>query len=327
MPPPQSTNKNSDCEASDNSCASSQSSKRKGDPITPPPQKTRHGKSAKSAKATKKIMPPEDQLTQTKLDNLIAQVTHTSQQNTIIMESLQRQNESLEALKADVAAIKTSRNADAKKLAKVDKELNQLKSKVESLAAENNQLHQHALERDIVVFGLPPLRRDQLPELVSSLATHTNTQLSPADFSHIYCTTRRDKTKSTLHARFHCNQKKTEFLNSIKEKKKNNIPILLEDLLQLGPNDPRRGSEIVAKPKLTAANQQIFNEARKHKDKFKFVWQSEGRLLIRQSEASPIMEIVSMNQLMELLNPTQRNRTRSEDDDGDNDSEQISNHD
>lgn len=55
-------------------------------------------------------MSTEDQQIQSKLDYLLKQIAHTSQQNKTIMQSLQRQNESLEALKADIVTIKKSRD-------------------------------------------------------------------------------------------------------------------------------------------------------------------------------------------------------------------------
>lgn len=235
-----------------------------------------------------------------KVDKLLSQ-------NEIIITSTNETNDAIKTLQDDVSAIKVSQAENSVKFNKIDTEIATLKSDIISLSVENNKLRQQSLSNEIIIFGLPAVEPIHMQELIASLSKATALIITRNDFVHIYCIKQRNGQKSTLHAKFYSQQQKDIFVQRLRDRKKANNPLLIDEMMQLNPNDPRRGTEIFVRTKLTTTNRDIIKEARNHKTKFKFVWEKDGRILIKQTETSPILEILSMQQLMELLNPRSSN--------------------
>lgn len=286
-------NTRKDSEGSESSCNSNTSSKRIREDSEYTENIAAKRQQLKSKRQSSKSQDMAPSTTQEQFELLIAQ-------NTQIMETTSEISSNQKLMQQDIAIIKTVQSSTTIQVKKMSKEILTLQSQVSTLSAENNKLQQTSLARDIVIFGLPSLNRGEMNQLVISLSTVSNTPISIGDFVHIYPIQQRNKTNCTVHAKFYNEQQKKTFVENIKKKK----PLLIEDIIPLRPDDPRRGSEISVRSKLTATNRAILNEARNHKDKIKFAWENDGRILIRQSDQSRIIEIYAINQLMEILNPT-----------------------
>lgn len=291
----------SDSEASDNSCASNNSTKRKLEDLNSEITIAKRNKSMKTTQENPMAMTSEQ-----KLDLLI-------QQNSTLIDNVNATKITLVQLQKDVADIKVSQKENARKIKQIDKEILSLKAEIATLSTNNNKLQQNSLSRDIVIFGLPAMKREQMPQIISALSTASAFPLAPNDFMHIYPITQKDKSKCTIHAKFHVERQKIDFVESLRQRKlQSKNPLLAEDIMQLANNDPRRGTEIVVRSKLTSMNRTIINEARNQKSKIKYAWEKDGRILIRQTDAAPIIEIHSMSQLMDLLNPIHHKSSNEE---------------
>ena len=80
-------------------------------------------------------------------------------------------------------------------------------------------------------------------------------------------------------------------------------------MIQLSPNDTLRGKKVFLKTQLTDANRDLAAEARRQRanGKFKYVWEKDGRILAREGDKTPVIELHSMRQLMEIVIPTPYN--------------------
>lgn len=221
-----------------------------------------------------------------------------------ILTSTSQTNDSIKELQEDVTAIKASLSINDAKIKKIEVETVALKNEIAALSTANNKLQQQSLSKDIVIFGLQPIQQNQMSDLVAALSAATKLPITINDFAHIYITTQRSQQKSTVHAKFYSQQHKDTFMRLLRDRKKNNNPLLYEDIMRPAPDDPKRGTEIIVRSKLTTSNRDIIREARNHKSRIKFTWERDGRILIRQTDTSPIIEVLSMNQLMKLLNPS-----------------------
>lgn len=286
-------NNRKDSESSESSCNSNSSSKRRReDPDQNEDTSAKRQQFLKSKRLTSNSkMAPQTMQEQIKL---------LVEQNERIIKTTSETNSSQSIMQKDIATIKANQMTTTAQVNEMSKEISTLQLQVSSLSAANNTLQQNCLARDIIIFGLPSLKRNEMGQLISSLSTATNTSINMSDFVHIYPLQQKNKDNCTIHAKFYNEQRKNVFIENFKQKK----PLLVEDIVQLQPNDTRRGTEIKVRSKLTATNRSILNEARNHKDKIKFAWEKDGRILIRQSDNSRIIEIFSLNQLMEILNPT-----------------------
>lgn len=221
-------------------------------------------------------------------------------QNATIIEDNKTIIETMKTLTEEVKSIKLFQAETAKKMSKMHQRIIEMEDEVTILTTTNNKLEQQALSRDVTIFGLPSLKREQLPSLISSLSAVSSVPLNESDFVHVYPTRVRNKPLCNVHLKFFNEQKKAEFMKSVKQKK----PILTEDLVELQPADKARGNEIIIRQKITDINRGILNEARNQKAKIKFAWEKDGRILIQLTETSPITEVQSLNQLMEIVTRT-----------------------
>lgn len=86
-------------------------------------------------------------------------------------------------------------------------------------------------------------------------------------------------------------QIKSEFNARVKVKRSNPdgsfLPTLCEDIFNLEPQSTSRGVQVQFRHPMTEINRMIFNEARRHRDVFKFIWiGANGHVLVKQNEKS-----------------------------------------
>lgn len=288
---------NQDTESSNSPCASPRSSKRLlKDRSFDDDKNTEKIATEKRPKLNTNKKSPSKMSLEQKVDKLL-------KQNETIITSTKETNDAIKVLQDDVSIIKVSQEENSEKFKKIDTEIAALKSDIATLSDENNKLRQQTLSSEIVIFGLPAVPPNHMHEFIAALSTATTLNISNNDFIYIYSTKPRNAQKSTLHAKFYHQQQKDMLVQRLRERKKANNPLLIEEIMKLNADDPRRGTEISVRSKLTTTNRDIMKEARNHKTKIKFVWEKDGRILTRQMENSPIVEIFSMKQLLEIINP------------------------
>jgi hypothetical protein len=125
-----------------------------------------------------------------------------------------------------------------------------------------------------------------------------------------------DKKVCIVYGKLYDEKLKTEFLQACREKK----PFPVENIVTLSANNPMRGKVIYVKSQLTSDNRLLATKARKQKKdgKLLYVWEREGRILIRKAENTPAVEIQSMSQLMSLTSPDRNAATSGDEEDADN---------
>lgn len=240
-----------------------------------------------------------------------------------LTETMKTQTEKIDTLVTTTTSIdnrlktlETSQKATDKRVNKLKKIVNELQVELDSVKADNNHLNQVALSKDFVIFGLSYFEKDKTDQIINSLSHASGVQFTKSDLQNFYpVRLRKDKKKCIVHGRFYDEKLKTEFISGWRSNK----PIVVEDVMQLKANDTSRGTEIFIRNQLTNSNRELSAEARLQRNagKLKYVWEKDGRILIRKSDNSPIIEIRSMNQLMSLITAPQREVSESSGDDSD----------
>lgn len=254
-----------------------------------------------------------------KIDKLQEQFSEfmKMQQNThaIVME----QSIKLTNLAADVNQLKEDHKLSKKRFAKVDKEIASLSSSVDLLSAANNKLQQQALYRDVILSGLPMLQKKDIIPVISSLGLQIGVPLNEGDIADAYSIASKNKDRAITIVKFHTEKTKRDVMTAYRNKK----PILIEDIVRLGSDDKRRGSEIYINSNLTLHNRELKSAARKELTVLKYVWEKDGRILIREADNTRIIEITSIKQLNEIVQsiryPARDTTMQNDDDDSDDD--------
>lgn len=212
--------------------------------------------------------------------------------------------ESVNDIQREVQKISEKQIESDKKLLKVEKRMTSMEQEIENIKSHNNELAQDSLSRDFVIFGLPFFEKANNNKVIASLARETGVKFDISDLQYFYASrTAKDRKKCVVHGRFHFEKYKSNLISECRNKS----PILVEDIIELKPDDPMLGTEIHIRSQLTTKNRELANEARRQrsKGKLKFVWEKDGRILIRKTDNSSIVQLRSMNQLIQLVTELQ----------------------
>lgn len=120
--------------------------------------------------------------------------------------------------------------------------------------------------------------------------------------------------KKTLYVNFCSQSDKNQFMEVIRKKQKDENgkynPILCENVFNLSEQSRNRGTEMHFRQPMTELNKTIFNEARKHKNTFKFVWIGDrGLIMIKQEETSTAIAVHSLEHLASIVAETRNKST------------------
>lgn len=176
-----------------------------------------------------------------------------------------------------------------------------------------NQLEQTSLANHFVIHNLPPAHgKSDAIKLMSTIGEYLELHLEANDFSvgPYFTQQKKNRPSSSLIGAFYDIRKKKQLFEKFKLKTNpgdpsQRRPILTDDIFNGLPNDSTfRGSEIVLKNLLTRLNRNLLHHAQqelKFSNKFKYVWESDGRILARRDEKTRIIEIRSTQDLQNII--------------------------
>lgn len=197
----------------------------------------------------------------------------------------------------EIGLLKNDYKCVSEKVDNVESNMATLKSENEYLKKSVNSLAQQSLSNEICIFNLPPVNKDKVDDVILGICSATGFPMNiKNDIKTKYVVTQKNN-KAHIVINFYDQRCKDGFMNSCKNKK----PLLFEDICKLKNDDLLNGTEIFVKNKLSQFNREILKEARNHKEIFKFVWESEGRILMRHDETSPIIHVQSVNDVLEAV--------------------------
>ena len=248
------------------------------------------------------------------IEKTMGDQTQLSQQMQLIIAQVSKIDTLLESVKAiqdDVKKLSERQIESDKKLLKVERRVTKMEKEIEVLKSHNNELSQNSLSRDFVIFGLPFFEKSDNDKIISKLAKETGVQFDSSDLQSFYASrTAKNKKKCVVHGRFYSEKLKSKLISGSRKKD----PIVVEDIIELQPDDPIHGTQVYIRSQLTSENRELANEARRQRSngKLKFVWEKDGRILARKTESSSILQLRSMNQLMQIIaEPLQYTNTRN----------------
>lgn len=179
----------------------------------------------------------------------------------------------------------------------------QLKKENDVLNGELNELRQKEFKQTFLIFGIPYAKTgDNMTAVVKKIGLLLGVQLTEHDFSRRpYIVGHRNEKTGHIIGTFYSTQKRDEFSMKFKEKKRA-APLLLENIvIDLAPNHPLRGKPINLRWELTDYTKKLLAEAKKHTANFKYIWESDGRVLMKRDESSKPLNINNFAKLEQVL--------------------------
>ncbi|CRL03078.1 CLUMA_CG016220, isoform A [Clunio marinus] len=184
---------------------------------------------------------------------------------------------------------------------KVTDDLSNVRADVTRNESEINSIQQALLANDFVIYGLPPeVNNSHIKEILTNIGTQLNEEISSSMLKSCFARHNKNKTSTLIVGSFLESGRKERILRRLKERRN---PINCDDILTLAGASKWRGKQISIKNQLTKYSQNLLSLAReRNQGRFEFIWESEGRILMKKNNTSKPIQITSIDQLANIFN-------------------------
>lgn len=219
-----------------------------------------------------------------------------------VMKMLKELNQTQLSISSDLKEVKTHVEKLDTAVVKAQADIATLQNDNLILQSEVAQMEQSALKKSINFFGLPPLKQEDAFAVVATFGLKIGVQMRRDDFKDIYVANHRNKTSSHIAGTVYDERKSSSLFLKIRELKRANKPVLVEDIVKLPENSTLRGTEVKVKTRLTQYTRKLLALTRLHAAQhFQFIWEADGRILIKKDKDSKLIEIKNEQQLNNIL--------------------------
>lgn len=160
-------------------------------------------------------------------------------------------------------------------------------------------MEQESLIKSFNVFDLLTLTQEQAFQTINNIAIKLGITVKKTDLKDIFVANHRDKRSSHITGTFYEEKKRDEFFSNTKNRIADKNP-LVEEICTLSNDSTFRGIEVRVRTKFTQHTREMLAKARQLSNKFSFIWESEGKILLRKVEDSRIIQIKSERQLADI---------------------------
>lgn len=185
---------------------------------------------------------------------------------------------SLEMIATDLSTIK-------EKFELMKHEIAKLQEANESTTTAVNIIQQAMLRKSFTIMGIPPTaaaQGDVFPTFKKICASF-GFNAERDDFRKLFIVQHRNKQSSHIAGEFYYDKKRDDAFKAFKLAIRNKRPILTDTIFtDLPLNSPFKGKELRLRTQLTQATRQLLEKTRTFKDHFTFVWENEGRILVKK---------------------------------------------
>lgn len=168
------------------------------------------------------------------------------------------------------------------------------------LQSEMRQFEQACLVTSFNVFGFPTMKQEEALNVMIKIGSKIGSSMNKNDFKDLYVNNHRNKTTSNIVGTFYDQRKRDDVFARIKKTIADKKPLLVEDYCTLASDSTLRGTEIRIKTKLTQNTRKLLAYARLYNNTFKFIWETNGRVLVKKDEQAKTIEIKSEQQLRNI---------------------------
>jgi hypothetical protein len=213
----------------------------------------------------------------------------------VITEGMQKQ---LDSLTARMSTIEATQSTSSDVIATLKNQIDTLQCQADY---NTNKMEQQKRECDIIARGLPSIYANNLDGLVNVLNEKFNSSLSPNNVAIEAYKPRPEKHTCTYFFKFKAKHHKSDFMKAVKNFRKNDL-ITLEDIFDNFKGTNHAGFTIFFNNSLTKVNKELLDAAAKEKKagKLAYVWEKDGRILMRKQEGDYPVEAITINQIHEF---------------------------
>lgn len=233
---------------------------------------------------------------------------------TALDSTTQNINTNMQTVMDDISNLKENVVEMSQGLKKVQSEVVSLQNDYDSLRADINNIQQSAQYTSFQLSLLPKITQDEAFGLMKKFVETIGGTVKKTDFKKLFVAQHRNQTSCHLIGAFYEERKRDEIFAKFRKAIKDENPILVEDIcLAIATDSTLRGKEVRIKSLLTQQTKQLYDQARQFRNLFEYVWETDGRILMRKNKDSKAIEIKSHRQLVNVISAQQgRPHTRSD---------------
>lgn len=251
-----------------------------------------------------------------KLDNLERDISTIKNTIVSIENSQKILNERLNSLSQEVIVITSKQKSTDANVHDLTIEMKDIKHKVTQIDIIRNQLDQDILKCDVSAFGIPSKYADKHDDLITALNQSLDINLSSSSFKFLRFMNKKKQDTCNLFMRFNDFATKSTFMTAVNglskgpDGKRN--PITVEDIFE-EYKDPNKltGLEIHFSNSLTLHNRQIIKLKGTVRQAINFMWEQDGRILMKHNNNSKIEQALSVNHVLDYASKSPNQQTTS----------------
>lgn len=175
----------------------------------------------------------------------------------------------------------------------LENENKMLREKMMKMENSVEELEQYSRNRNIQIDGIPCVKDENLEKLVQDIATQIDVEITGGEIDVVHrIPSRYNKNPEPIVVQFLSRKKRDEMIEKGKKKKINTTNLNIS-----GPQKP-----VFINEHLTVQRKRLLYEAKikKNEMNFKYVWSKGGKVFMRKTDTSNVIQLNSLEQLNKL---------------------------
>lgn len=231
-----------------------------------------------------------------KLDYLVnAMKTLTNQMNNI--------EKKMDRIGLDIDELKSKQLVNEDRFNSIESELSVIQQDVQNTSNLRNSMEQNLLSNQMQIVNIPSSYERRNDELLMTLNNFFNTKFTKSSFKRIVFINKRKQPNCNVILNFHNSHDKAILMENVKklstDENGRRIPITIDDVFEEFKNEPLAGKQLFFNNILTKLNKEILKLKTIYKHQIKFMWEQDGRILMRRNENARVVEATSIQQVEE----------------------------
>lgn len=265
------------------------------------------------------VVKPDDKklkMENKKLDSILNSVDQLTKLVTQVVADITQIKTTMIKLQTDMSEMNNRITSTEEKLTTAQNDITNINNRVSELETNKNTLmvsqqnqisiinafEQMKMATSIMIRNIP--QEVELDQALNSISKWSDVDLSKKSLKNARFM--KQHKNQCIFMDFWHEKDKANFNKRIKSKQKlpdgTYTPILCENIFRLDNQSINRGVELLFRQPMTEMNRRIFNEARKHRDIFKFVWIGvNGHVMVKRNEGSSPICINSEDHLATVI--------------------------
>lgn len=229
----------------------------------------------------------------------------------IVMSNPEETKSYFERILSELKDVKEQNTRLQEQNDKLQEMLQQQQGVIDELKAELNEVRQERLDRSFILLGMPPVKADAA-ETLSILkrflrVSNVDDEIKAEDFERLYIMTTRNNKGAIMMGEFWDRRKRMIIMNKVRHNVREKGHVWNEKVFEACKRDDSsfKGKPIWMRSQLTQETRQLMDQARQHKTILPYVWERDGRVLVKPhkkgTEDPKTYRIRSGKQLGEVL--------------------------